>query len=94
MKTPQNKYFKEQNQQFYTCVLNFVTFLCRPLQNVEVKFQIQGFVENVNTRRRIFHSGAISIEVERVKVMLISSTNKIELLFSSDVFVGVAFVAA
>ena len=37
VKTPQNKRFNEQKQQFYTCVLNFVTFRCHPVQNVKVK---------------------------------------------------------
>ena len=36
VKTPQNKPFNEQKQQFCTCVLNCVTFRCHPLQNIKV----------------------------------------------------------
>ena len=34
--TPQNKRFNVQEQSLCTCVLNFDTFLCRPLQNNNV----------------------------------------------------------
>ena len=35
--TPQNNRFNDQKQSLCTCVLHFGTFLCRPLQNNNVK---------------------------------------------------------
>ena len=42
VKTPQNLRLNEQKQQFWPCVLNFVTFFCRPLQNIKVKWPNSG----------------------------------------------------
>ena len=49
--------FNKQKQSLCTCVLNFGAFLCRPLQNNNVKLpKFSHFVENANIRRWIFHS--------------------------------------
>ena len=48
VKTPQNKRFYEQKQQFCTCVLNFVTFRCHPLQNIKLKWSNSRFCWELN----------------------------------------------
>ena len=37
--TPQNNSSHEQKQPLYTCILYFGAFLCRPLQNNNVKYE-------------------------------------------------------